>query len=56
MKLSTICKILDAHGVPYRIRDGRIEADSMEAYTETFEEVEDVTDFTRTELFDWLGY
>lgn len=56
MKQAVICKILDAHGVPYRIRNGRIEADTMGAYAEVFEEVEDVTDFTRTELFDWLGY
>lgn len=56
MAVERIAKVLDAHSVPYRIESGRILADSMIAGTELFEEVEDLTDYSRTELYDWLGY
>lgn len=54
--LADIKSILDAHGVPNFIADGRIYADSMMAHTAPFEEIEDLTDYTRAELFAWLGY
>lgn len=56
MKIERIAKILDAHYVPYYVRNGRIFADTMEATTPIFEEAEDVTEYTRDELYAWLGY
>jgi len=56
MKIECIAKILDLHSVPHFTKDGRIYADSMQAFTELFEEVEDLTDFSRSELYSWLGY
>lgn len=56
MSIIKIQAILDAHGVPNFIAAGRIFADSMGAFTAPFEEIEDLTDYTRAELFAWLGY
>ena len=56
MSIAKIRSILDSHGVPHFISAGRIFADSMGAFTAPFEEIEDVTDFTRAELYAWLGY
>lgn len=56
MSISKIQSILDSHGVPNFISAGRIFADSMGAFAAPFEEIEDVTDFTRAELYAWLGY
>lgn len=55
-KTERIARILELHGVPYYIKDGRIYADSMYADMQLFEEVVDLTDCTRPELYDWLGY
>lgn len=56
MKISRIKKILDAHSVPYYIKGGRIFADCMFAFHEKFEIVEDVTGWSRSQLYAWLGY
>lgn len=56
MTIEQICKILDLHSVPHYEKDGRVYADSMVAFTEVFQEVEDVTDWSRGELYSWLGY
>ena len=56
MSIAKIRSILGSHGVPNFISAGRIFADSMGAFTAPFEEIEDVTDFTRAELYAWLGY
>ena len=56
MTLAKIQAILDDHGVPNFIAAGRIFADSMVAFTAPFEEIEDLTDYSRAELFAWLGY
>ena len=56
MSISKIQSILDSHGVPSFISAGRIFADSMGAFTAPFEEIEDLTDYSRAELFAWLGY
>ena len=56
MAITKIRAILDAHGVPNFIAAGRIYADSMRAGTSLFEELEDLTDYTRAELYAWLGY
>ena len=56
MSIVKIQTILDAHGVPNFIADGRIWADSMTAHTALFEEIEDLTDCSRADLFAWLGY
>ncbi|MBR1948369.1 MAG: hypothetical protein IKA30_01090 [Alphaproteobacteria bacterium] len=51
-----ISKILDNHSIPYYIKGDRIYADSMQAFTKLFENVVDLTDYTKSELYDWLGY
>ncbi len=51
-----IAKILDLHSIPHYTKDGRIYADAMTAGTALFEEVEDLTDYTRSQLYAWLGY
>lgn len=56
MSIVKIQTILDTHGVPNFIAAGRIWADSMAAHTALFEEIEDLTDYTREDLFAWLGY
>lgn len=56
MTNATIKQILKNHGVPHYERDGNVYADSMESGTELFEKVVDVTLWSRTELFRWLGY
>ena len=56
MPIIKIQTILDAHGVPNFIASGRIYADSMIAFTAPFEEIEDLTDYSRADLFAWLGY
>lgn len=56
MSIIKIQSILNDHGVPNFIADGRIYADSMVAFTALFEEVEDLTDYTRADLYAWLGY
>lgn len=56
MKPDTIKSILDAHGIPYYEENGNIFADSMINGTTLFEEVENVTTWTRYQLFTWLGY
>lgn len=48
--------ILDAHCVPHYEKDGHIYADSMDAAKNLFEEVEDVTNWTKSRLAAWLGY
>lgn len=56
MSIKTITAILDRHNVPYLIQDGRILADSMEAFTQLFSETVDVTSYTKNQLYSWLGY
>ena len=56
MAITTIRAILDAHGIPNFIGAGRIYADSMIAGTALFDELEDLTDYTRAELYAWQGY
>jgi len=56
MPISRIQSILNDHSVPNYIASGRIYADTMGACSAPFEEVEDLTDFTRPQLFAWLGY
>ena len=56
MAITTIRAILDAHGIPCFIAAGRIYSDSMQANTGLFEILEDLTDWTRAEIYSWLGY
>jgi hypothetical protein len=56
MEISGIKKILDAHSTPYYTKDGRIFADCLFAFHEKFEIVEDVTGWSRSQLYAWLGY
>ena len=54
--MKKIKRILDMHSVPNFEKGGRIYADSMISGYTLFQEVEDVTDWTYSELFAWLGY
>lgn len=56
MNIERIAEILTLHSVPYRIEGGRIYADTMAAGSTLFEEVEDLTGYTRSQLYAWLGY
>lgn len=56
MKIELIAKILNLHSAPYYIQSGRIYADTMTAYSGTFEEVGDLTNYTSSQLYAWLGY
>lgn len=56
MTIDYMIGVLNAHGVPCIVEDGRLYADSMIGNTKLFEEVVDVTDFTKDELYKWLGY
>mgnify|MGYP001230821690 CR=1 FL=1 len=56
MEIGRIKKILDAHNVPSYIKSGHIFADCMFAFHEKFEIVEDVTGWSRSQLYAWLGY
>lgn len=56
MTNENIEKILDKHNVPYYTKNDRIYADSMLSGTKVFEEVEDMTGYGKTQLYDWLGY
>ena len=56
MSINTIAHILDKHNIPYVIQDGRILADSMIAFTPLFAETVDVTNYTKDQLYNYLGY
>lgn len=56
MEINRIKKILDAHSTPYYVEGGHIFADCMFAFREKFEIVEDVTGWSRSQLYAWLGY
>lgn len=56
MPIAKIAHILDTHSVPYFIKNGRIYADIMVAFSALFEGVEDLTDWTRSQIYAWLGY
>ena len=56
MKIETIERILNLHGVPCKIENGKIYADSMHSNKKELEEVIDVTEYSQKELFEFLGY
>lgn len=56
MSIKKIAAILEAHSVPYKTENGRIYADSMEAFTPLFSQTVDVTEYTKGQLYAWLGY
>lgn len=56
MSIEKIGKILALHYVPFKILNGRIYADSMIAGTNIFEQTEDMTEKSPSEIYEWLGY
>lgn len=56
MSIKTITTILDQHGIPYMIQNNQVLADSMEAFTPLFSNTINVTNYTRAQLMQWLGY
>ena len=56
MTTATIAAILDDHYIPYAISAGRICADEMISGSAHMEYTIDVTEWTRSELYSWLGY
>ena len=51
-----IGKMLELHSVPFYEENGHIYADSMIAFTQLWDKVEDLTNYSRRQLLDWLGY
>lgn len=49
-------KILKQHSISFKIENDRILADSMIAGKEIFDETIDITDYTKNQLYTWLGY
>lgn len=56
MTIEYIAKVLTQHSIPFQIENHRVYVDCMLAGTETFEQIVDVTDWTKSELYAWLGY
>lgn len=56
MTNAQIKQILKNHSVPFYELNGNVYADSMIGGTGRFEIVHNVTTWSRTELFNWLGY
>ena len=56
MANEAIRKILDNHSVPCYEKDGRIFADTMISGSSVFDEVDDLTGYTRKQVYEWLGY
>ncbi len=56
MTIIVISRILKNHNIPFYVKNSRIYADSMCGGTEIYEEVIDVTDYSRAQLYEWLGY
>lgn len=57
MANNTIIKILKAHCITYKIDNNRVIADDV--YTQngvTYTNTIDVTDYTKKQLYTWLGY
>lgn len=55
-KIERMQKILDDHGIPNYVQNGHLYADSMLSGYPIFYEVEDLTNYSRSELYSWLGY
>lgn len=56
MSIENKMKVLKNHSVPYKMENGRLIVDSMIAFTKAFEETEDITDWSKSQLYMWLGY
>ena len=56
MSVDKIRKILDFHNIPNFTQNGEIYADCMESGTTLFEKVENVTNWTKSQLYAWIGY
>lgn len=54
MRKHWVLKLLDEHGVGYRIAKGKIWADK--ALSNGNVEYDDVTSYTLSRLLNWLGY
>ena len=57
MTIKTITRILDAHSITYYVTNGKVLAESN--YTinsEPFTEIVDLTNASKQQLLDWLGY
>lgn len=51
MTIEDIALTLETHSVPYYIKNDRIYADTMDAAKADLEEVEDLTDYTCSQLY-----
>lgn len=56
LTLAQIAAVLDRHSVPWYVSAGHIYADTMTAFSQTFEHVKDLTGYTLPQLRAWLGY
>ena len=56
MSIDNKIKVLKDHGVPYKMENEKLIVDSMIAFTKTFEQTEDATNWSKNKLYGWLGH
>lgn len=56
MENKKILSVLRNHNVPCYEHDGRVYADTMTSGKPVFEEVDDLTGYTFSQIREWLGY
>lgn len=57
MTIQELTKILEAHGITFWIEDGKVMAEDEYTYNgELHVDILDMTDISKEQLWDWLGY
>lgn len=57
MYVHELVKILEAHGITFWIEDGKVMAEDEYTYNgELHVDILDMTDISKEQLWDWLGY
>ena len=57
MTIQELTKILEAHGITFWIEDGKVMAEDEYTYNGVLHvDILDMTDISKEQLWDWLGY
>ena len=57
MTIQELTKILKDHGIAFEIVDGKVMAEDVYTYNgELHVDILDMTDISKEQLWDWLGY
>ena len=57
MTIEKLTRILEKHGVPYELIDGKVMAEDCYTYNGVlYMDILDVTYISPEQLYDWLGY